>query len=150
MLFLAGEISGHMFFNREFYGHDDAIYAAIKIINILNNSDQSLSDMLNEFPKTYSTDETRIEVPEADKFSIVEKITKSFESKSEFSLIEIDGVRATNDDGIIMLRASNTQNLLSIRCESTQGKDGLNRLEDLLISELAKAGVDISKDDLLS
>jgi len=138
---LGGEISGHIFFNKGFYGHDDAVYAAIKMINIVSNSEETLSDMLNAFPKTYCTPETRVEVSDEHKFEMVEQIQKSFEEKSEYDIVGIDGIRATGPDGIVMLRASNTQNALSIRCESLVGKEGLVRLVDLTIDELEKVDV---------
>ncbi|MCV6599675.1 MAG: phosphomannomutase/phosphoglucomutase [Alphaproteobacteria bacterium] len=147
---VGGEISGHIFFNRGFYGYDDALYCAVKLLNILNASDKTSSELLSEFPKSFATDEVRFEVLEDEKFSIIDKITKEFEKKDGFFVNEMDGVRAENDNGFILIRASNTQNVLSIRCESLVSESHLEEMIDLAVQEMVKAGVNITKEDLLS
>jgi phosphomannomutase len=129
---------------------DDALYCAVKFLNILNASDKTSSELLSEFPKSFATDEVRFEVLEDEKFSIIDKITKEFEKKDGFFVNEMDGVRAENDNGFILIRASNTQNVLSIRCESLVSESHLEEMIDLAVKEMVKAGVNITKEDLLS
>jgi phosphomannomutase len=112
------------------------------MLDILHNSDKSLSEMFMEYPKTASTIEVIFKVPEEEKFAIVDKVARVFEKIEEFETNETDGIRATNSDGFIMLRASNTQNALTMRCESTT-QNGLDDLISLLVKELNKVGVDI-------
>jgi len=142
---LAGEISGHIIFRE--CGYDDGIFAAIKMLNVLNNTDKTIDEILAEYPTTYVTEETRIAVPEKDKWPIVAKITEILKANPDFEVIDIDGARATSDDGIIMFRASNTENLLSIRCESLKSEENLKKLLEYLISELVKLDVNISMSD---
>lgn len=146
---MAGEISGHIIFNRGYYGYDDGIYAAIKIINIVGNTEITLSDLLSEYPKTYVTPEIRIEVPEEEKFAIANKVIDIFKKDAKFEINDIDGIRGTNSDGIVMLRASNTQNLLSVRCESLTDEDGLHRLISIVRENLAEAGVEVALDKFI-
>lgn len=146
---VGGEISGHIFFNRGFYGYDDALYCAVKFLNILNSHDMTCSEMLAEFPQSFSTDEIRFEVDEDEKFSIIESITREFEKKDGFSINEMDGVRAENEHGFVMIRASNTQNVLSIRCESLVSEEHLEEMIGVAVQEMVKAGVHITKEDLL-
>ena len=114
---LAGEMSGHIFFADKYYGFDDALYAAIRLINILQTSEISLADIRKSLPKTFSTAEIRIECSEEEKFQIVDAIKDSLR-KSGTKFSDIDGIRATSDKGWWLIRASNTQSVLVARCEA--------------------------------
>jgi phosphomannomutase/phosphoglucomutase len=111
----AGEMSGHMFFADRYYGFDDATYAALRMVEILSNSDKPMSEQL-DWPKTYSTPEIRVDCPEALKERVVGKAVAYFSSK--FEAIDIDGVRAVFPDGWGLIRASNTQPVLVLRFEA--------------------------------
>ncbi len=113
---LAGEMSGHIFFSDRYYGYDDGIYAALRIIeNVENNS--YLDDFLDSLPKVFNTPEIRIECSEEDKFEIVNKLISILESNN-IKVSKIDGLRVKYDNGWWLLRASNTQNALVLRLEA--------------------------------
>lgn len=114
---LAGEMSGHMFFSDKYFGFDDALYASVRIINILANGEKKLSDMVDAIPKTFCTPELRIDCEDLRKFDIIESVTNNLK-KSNCKIIDVDGVRVIFDDGWWLLRASNTQPALVLRCES--------------------------------
>ncbi len=114
---LAGEMSGHIFFADNYYGFDDAIYAAVRLLGFLETQSQSLNDLYDALPKYYNTPEIRIPCIEEDKFNIVNKIQSDLE-KQGANVIAIDGVRVKTDTGWWLVRASNTQSLLIIRCEA--------------------------------
>jgi phosphomannomutase len=119
---LAGEMSGHIFFADKYFGFDDALYAAIRIINIVEKSSESLSAMRKALPQTFSTPEIRIECSEEKKFGIVEDLKKNLK-KSGLIFDEIDGIRVTTNKGWWLIRASNTQPVLVARCEAGSKKD---------------------------
>ena len=113
---LAGEMSGHIFFSDRYYGYDDGIYAALRIIeNVENNG--YLDDFLDSLPKVFNTPEIRIECSEEDKFEIVNKLISILESNN-IKVSKIDGLRVKYDNGWWLLRASNTQNALVLRLEA--------------------------------
>lgn len=111
-----GEMSGHMFFADEFYGFDDAFYAAGRLLRILSHSSEMLSQMFATIPKYYSTAETRVPCPDQDKFSVVNGLADHF--KRDYEVIDVDGVRVLFSDGWGLVRASNTQPVLVARCEA--------------------------------
>ncbi|MCL6610547.1 MAG: phosphomannomutase/phosphoglucomutase [Peptococcaceae bacterium] len=111
-----GEMSGHMFFADEYYGYDDAFYAAGRLIRLLSNAGRPLSDMVAELPRYYSTAETRVPCPDEAKFDVVERLQDYFRKKHE--VIDVDGVRVLFGDGWGLVRASNTQPVLVARCEA--------------------------------
>ncbi len=113
---LAGEMSGHIFFADRYYGFDDAIYAAARLVEILGRTPQPLSTWLSDWPETCSTPELRVDCPDHAKFAIVERAQEYFGSRYE--TITIDGVRLTFPDGWALLRASNTQPVLVLRFEA--------------------------------
>ncbi|MBF91229.1 MAG: phosphomannomutase [Rickettsiales bacterium] len=133
---LAGEMSGHIFFADKYYGFDDALYAAIRIIDILSNKDESLSQIVDRIPKVFNTPEIRIDCDDKEKFVIVDKISSNLK-KSVHSFTKVDGVRVKNSDGWWLLRASNTQPVLVLRCESLT-KDGLAKQISFAKKELGK------------
>ncbi len=126
---LAGEMSGHIFFADKYYGFDDALYAAIRIINILALSNKSLSQMRKELPITFSTPEIRIDCSDEKKFKIVEELKISLKKSGE-NFNDIDGVRVDSSKGWWLIRASNTQPVLVARCEGYS----LQSLESLKLS----------------
>jgi phosphomannomutase/phosphoglucomutase len=113
---LAGEMSGHMFFADRYFGYDDALYAACRLIEIVARSGQPLSAQLAGLPQTVSTPEIRIDCPDQAKFPVVERVATRF--KSTHNVIDVDGVRVLFDHGWGLLRASNTQPVLVMRFEA--------------------------------
>jgi phosphomannomutase/phosphoglucomutase len=122
---LAGEMSGHIFFKDRYYGYDDAIYAGLRLLEILSKHDGSLSSLLAGIRKYYATPEIRVDCPDKEKFLIVERLRPLLESKYE--IVDIDGVRITFPDGWGLVRASNTQPVLVLRFEATSAA----RLEEM-------------------
>ena len=120
---LAGEMSGHIFFAKDYYGFDDAFFAAVKVLEIINNNDKKLSDLVDEIPRVFNTPEIRIECDDNKKFDIISKITER-QKRSKKKITDIDGVRVSEKDGWWLLRASNTQPAIVLRCESLT-QDGL-------------------------
>jgi phosphomannomutase len=115
---IAGELSGHMFFADKYFGYDDAIYAALRLIDLLSRNNQSLDVLFDALPKTYNTPEIRVTVPEEQKFAIIEHIKASLQTVSDVKINDIDGIRVEMSDGWWLLRASNTEAKLNIRCEA--------------------------------
>lgn len=144
---LAGEMSGHMFF-ADNYGFDDAIFAALRLIYIMASKQKKLSDLVDAMPETYSTPEIRVECPEEEKFSIVEKVKVRLQ-KSATEFMDIDGVRVNKDDGWWLIRASNTQNCLVARVESLS-KAGLKELVAEMFEVLEEAYPDFDRDVMKS
>ncbi len=113
---LAGEMSGHMFFKERYFGYDDAIYASLRLVEILANSDQPLSALLADLPKSVSTPEIRVDCPDDKKFVIAEKAKEYF--RKHYDIIDVDGVRVQFPEGWGLIRASNTQPALVLRFEA--------------------------------
>lgn len=111
-----GEMSGHMFFADEYYGFDDAFYAAGRLLRLLSHSGRPLSAMIAALPRYYSTAETRIPCADEEKFKVVKQLQDYFRDKYE--VIDVDGVRVLFGDGWGLVRASNTQPVLVARCEA--------------------------------
>jgi phosphomannomutase/phosphoglucomutase len=117
---LAGEMSGHMFFADRYYGFDDALYAACRLIEIVANSGRALSAQLANVPKTVSTPEIRVDCPDDVKFGVVERVTEHF--RNRYPVLDVDGVRVLFPHGWGLLRASNTQPVLVLRFEATSAE----------------------------
>jgi phosphomannomutase / phosphoglucomutase len=113
---VAGELSGHICFADDYYGFDDALYAACRLVDLLARSDRTLSAMVGAFPRYPSTPEIRVEVPEDRKFGIVQRAVEAFARDHE--VIDVDGARVLFDGGWGLLRASNTQPVLVLRYEA--------------------------------
>ena len=113
---IAGEMSGHMFFTEGFYGHDDALYGAARLLKIAADSGKSVRQLLADVPDFVSTPELRIDVDEEQKFAIVDRAVKHFRSLHD--VIDVDGVRVLFGDGWGLIRASNTQPVLVARFEA--------------------------------
>jgi phosphomannomutase/phosphoglucomutase len=114
---LAGEMSGHMFFTEGFYGHDDAMYGAARLLRILADAGRTVEQMLSDVPDFVSTPELRIDVPEELKFGLVERAVKHF--RASHDVIDVDGVRVLFGDGWGLIRASNTQPVIVARYEAS-------------------------------
>lgn len=117
---IAGEMSGHMFFTESFYGHDDALYAAARLLRIIADSGKRIDELLATVPPFVSTPELRIETDEASKFAIVARAAEHF--KATYDVIEVDGVRVLFGDGWGLLRASNTQPVIVARFEASSAE----------------------------
>ncbi len=115
---LAGEMSGHMFFADRYFGYDDALYAACRLIEIVARSGRPLSAQFAGLPKMVSTPEIRVDCPDETKFQVVERMAAHF--RQTHRVIEIDGVRILFDQGWGLVRASNTQPVLVLRFEAQE------------------------------
>jgi len=136
---LAGELSGHVFFADGYYGFDDALYAAVRLLRILSHTTTTLAEMRAALPAMTSTPELRFPCAEDRKFAVVE------EAKARLKLLgasfsDIDGVRVESADGWWLLRASNTEGALVARCEATDAA-ALGRLRRALAEQLRLSGV---------
>ncbi len=129
---LAGEMSGHMFFGDRYFGYDDALYAACRLIEIVAKSGQPLSAQLASLPKMVSTPEIRVDCPDEVKFDLVRRVAEKF--KKTHKTVDIDGVRVIFPEGWGLLRASNTQPVLVMRFEAAS-----ERLLKLYQAEVERA-----------
>jgi len=136
---LSGEMSGHVCYGDDFYGYDDAMYVGLRLLRILSNENISLSELISAYPNTYSTPETRFDVDESKKFTIIDEVKDRIQ-KTDQIIIDIDGVRVENEHGWFLMRASNTQNQLTCRAESTT-KAGLQKLVKIIEDQLSLSGV---------
>lgn len=125
---LGGEMSGHLFFSENFFGHDDAIYAGAKLMEIASKHRGGFSDLLADLPKTFSTPEIRRESSEETKFQICERLRE--ELANEFEVIDIDGVRAVCDGGWGLARPSNTGPIIVLRFEA-ESPEKLDKIQQL-------------------
>ena len=112
----AGEFSGHVCFNDEFYGYDDALYAAGRLLRILSNTDKNISDYFLDVPAYYSTPESYIETKEENKDKIVNAVLE-YAKKKNYDIIDIDGVRIEYGNGFALVRKSNTGPYITVRFE---------------------------------
>ncbi len=136
---LAGEMSGHIFFADGYYGFDDAVYVAVRLLSVLSRSQESLAALGDRLPAVVNTPELRFPCDESRKFEVVGEVRERLR-KAGAELTDIDGVRVSTADGWWLLRASNTQAVLVARAESAT-EDGLARLKGELAAELAASGV---------
>ena len=141
---LAGEMSGHIFFADRWYGFDDAIYVAVRLLGVLGRAPETLGDMLDRLPPVFNTPELRLPCEEERKFAIVEEVRERLRKRGA-EMVEIDGVRVRTADGWWLLRASNTQAVVTARAEAST-EDGLTRLKEQLATELAASGLHLGKD----
>ena len=137
---LAGEMSAHIFFKHRYFGYDDAAYAAVRLLSIIAQSDDSLADMRDRLPEMINTPELRFDCAEDRKFTVIEEVAARLAKATGVEVNDIDGVRVTNEDGWWLLRASNTQAVLVARCESAT-TDGLDRLKAALVGQLEASGL---------
>jgi phosphomannomutase len=141
---LAGEMSGHVFFKHRWYGFDDALYAAVRLIEAVSASGKSLTELMDAMPKTTATPEMRFPVEEPRKFAIVDEVRERL-SAGGATVDATDGVRVSTADGWWLLRASNTQDVLVARAEA-KDEAGVERLVGQIDEQLAKSGVKRSED----
>lgn len=130
---LAGEMSGHIFFADKFYGFDDATYAGARVLEILSNTDKTLSQLLSDLPETFSTPELRVDCPDEKKFDVVKRIAEEFAKTNE--VITTDGARILFEHGWGLVRASNTQAILVLRFEA-DSEESLGEIRSLVESKL--------------
>ncbi len=135
----AGEMSGHIFFADRYYGFDDALYAAVRLLGLLSRSGDSLAELSDRLPQLVNTPELRLACPEDRKFAVIDEV-KARLREAGAKLNDIDGVRVETADGWWLLRASNTQAVLVARCEAGTAA-GLERLKRALIDQLERSGI---------
>jgi phosphomannomutase/phosphoglucomutase len=138
---LGGEMSGHIFINHEWYGFDDAIFTAAVLAKIISDEESSSSEVINRFPKTFSTPELNLEVTDDEKFNMVEKF-KSEMSFPNSELNTIDGVRVTIGSAWGLVRASNTSPKLVFRFEA-ESEEELQGIKDLFLDNLKRIFPDL-------
>ncbi len=136
---LAGEMSGHLFFGHEYYGFDDAPYAAVRLIRAVHLSGRSLTDLRGAMPVLHDTPDLRFPVDESRKVAVVAEVLERLAAAGAV-VDRTDGARVTTPDGWWLLRASNTQDVLTARAEATTA-DGLARLLAQIDDQLARSGV---------
>lgn len=136
---LAGEMSGHIFYADGFYGHDDALYVAIRLLSILTRSDRDLAAWHDQMVPMINTPELRFDCPDEQKFQAVKQVKARLEAAGA-DVNSIDGVRVSTDDGWWLLRASNTQAVLVARAEA-RNDTGLKRLKGQIIANLEAIGM---------
>ena len=137
---LAGEMSGHVFFAHDYYGYDDALYAAIRLIAATVRLDKSLTELRGAMPPLVNTPELRFQVDESRKFAVIDEV-KARLSASGADVNDTDGVRVSTVDGWWLLRASNTQDVLVARAESSD-QPGLDRLLAQIDAQLEASGLE--------
>jgi len=140
---LAGEMSGHIFFADKYYGYDDGLYAAVRLLGYLSTRSESLAQLRDSLPQLVNTPELRFPCSDTRKFAAVEEV-KARLAAAGAKIIDVDGLRVTTDDGWWLLRASNTQDVLVARCEA-KDEAGLGRLRDALVDQLVKSGIEPPK-----
>jgi phosphomannomutase len=137
---LAGEMSGHVFFAHQYYGFDDALYAAVRLIAATARLGKSVTELRGAMPALVNTPELRFQVDEARKFAVVDEVKARLEAAGA-DIDGIDGVRVSTADGWWLLRASNTQDVLVARAESND-QAGLDRLLAEVDAQLAASGLE--------
>ena len=130
---LAGEVSGHIFFADGFFGFDDATYAGARLLQLVADSGQRMSQLLEDVPALYNTPEIRVDAPESEKFEIVRRLQDYF--SGHYETVTVDGVRVLFEDGWGLVRASNTQPALVLRFEASS-PDRLEKIRSIVESKL--------------
>jgi phosphomannomutase/phosphomannomutase/phosphoglucomutase len=132
-----GEMSGHMFFADEYYGYDDALYAGARLLSLLSHSRQSITEMLADINKYYSTPEIRLPSTDEEKFRVVDRVLDHF--RKQYQIIDVDGARIIFPHGWALVRASNTGPELIVRCEGDTS-EALERIKNELFAFLERIG----------
>ncbi len=135
---LAGEMSGHMFFAEGYFGYDDALFAAGRLLRYVASTGRSLEQLVDSIPHYFATPETRLACPEDRKFEVPEQIRKEFAGRHR--VIDIDGARVEFGDGWGLVRASNTQPVLVVRFEA-RTPERLEQIRQLFMQPLERLGV---------
>ncbi|MEI6557610.1 MAG: phosphomannomutase/phosphoglucomutase [Rhodospirillaceae bacterium] len=137
---LAGEMSGHIFFADTWYGFDDALYCAVRLLSLVSEAGRSLAALRDDLPAVINTPELRFQVSEERKFAVIGEVRARLEAEGA-TVNAIDGVRVSTADGWWLLRASNTQDVLVARAEAFT-EDGLARLKAELAGQLRQSGLE--------
>ncbi|WP_277355972.1 phosphomannomutase/phosphoglucomutase [Marinobacter daepoensis] len=141
---LAGEMSGHVFFGERWYGFDDGLYSAARLLEILGIEDRHADEVFEDFPEDVSTPELNVEVTEKDKFAIIERLGQQADF-GEGNISTIDGIRVDYADGWGLCRASNTTPVLVLRFEA-ETEQALERIKSVFREQLQKAAPDLVAD----
>ena len=136
---LAGEMSGHIFFKHQYYGFDDGIYSAVRLIRAVSRAGRTLAALRDEMPEMVNTPEMRFQVDESRKFAVVEEVLERLKGDGA-NVNDTDGARVNTGDGWWLLRASNTQDVLVARAEA-KDQAGLDRLVGQIDEQLALSGL---------
>ena len=136
---LAGEMSGHIFYNDKWYGFDDALYAAVRVLGVIARSPTTVGEFRASLPSVVNTPELRFDCAENRKFQVVQEVAERLKASGD-KVSDTDGVRVTTEEGWWLLRASNTQAVLVARAESTS-EAGLSKLKSELAGQLAASGL---------
>ncbi len=142
---LGGELSGHICFADKYYGFDDGLYCAVRLLNILSHSDDSFVSLTEHLPKMLATPEVRLHVDAERKFDIPKEIATMLADVEGIDVNDMDGIRVTSDLGWWLLRASNTESVLSLRAEAYT-EEGFETLKSQMEGYLQTAGVDFKFD----
>jgi len=138
---LAGELSGHMFFADKYFGYDDAIYAALRMIDLLSRNETSLDILYSQIPKLFTTPEIKISIPDDKKFQIIEDIKQHLRGMGR-EFIDIDGIRYSDGDSWWLVRASNTEPSITLRLEAAL-KENLYIIKSDLKDILSAHGINV-------
>src|SRR5262249_15653875 len=142
---LAGEMSGHIFFGDRWYGFDDAIYVAVRLLGLIGRSEKTLSEIADELPATFNTPEPRLDCDEARKFTIVPEVGDRLRRRGAGG-VGTGGGRGEGvkgGDGWWLVRASNTQAVIVARAEAST-EAGLDRLKEEIVRELGESGLNVT------
>ncbi len=137
---IAGEMSGHIFFADKYFGFDDGIYAAVRLIDVVAHGDEPLSQTIADLPEIFNTPEIRVHAADDRKFTIIKEIESRL-AQAGLEVNDVDGVRVNNEHGWWLARASNTQPAIVVRCEA-QSQSSLDMLRQQVIEQLEASGVD--------
>ena len=137
---LAGEMSGHIFFKHQYYGFDDALYAAVRLIRASTQLGKSVTQLRSDMPQMINTPEMRFQVDESRKFAVIDEVLARLKAAGA-EVNDTDGARVNTPDGWWLLRASNTQDVLVARAEA-KDETGLDRLMAQIDSQLAESGLE--------
>lgn len=138
---LAGEMSGHICFGDRYWGFDDAIYCAVRLLRVIGASGRTLGELVDDLPQVLNTPELRFNCPEERKFEVVEEVRARLAAVGA-DMVDLDGVRVRDGDGWWLLRASNTQDVLVARCEAAS-EAGLQRLKNQVAEQIVASGLEI-------
>ena len=139
---LAGEMSGHLFFKDRYYGFDDALYAAVRLLSLVGGSERPVSAWRDDLPSVLNTPEIRFPCAEDRKFPAIAAVKAALAGRADVVVNDVDGVRVSSQDGWWLLRASNTQDVLVARCEA-QSVEALERLKDQVRNAIRGVGLDV-------
>lgn len=142
---LAGELSGHIFFADKYYGFDDALYCSIRLMNEVAMFEKGLSEITAHMPRLFNTPEFRIDIDEDRKFGFIDDIGSFLKDNisEDAEIIDIDGIRMNLQNGWVLIRASNTQNVISLRMEA-KSEEALNEIKGLVKIGFDKFGLPLN------